>query len=107
MEMTIFTVSSPMKDAPMSSVDPSKVPSEPVSSPPTESSPSNAKCDPTHYILTDSWAGRSRTPCILLSKGPKYACVRLLGTLRVGRKAFASGTEKTRVPLRSMVSTKE
>jgi len=54
------------------------------------------------YLHVENWAGLFAYPVDVLSKGAKFATVRLRHETRIGRTSFPSGTVKRRVPLWSL-----
>jgi hypothetical protein len=54
------------------------------------------------YLHTSNWAGYFAHPVEVLSRGKRFARVRLLHKTRIGRTEYPRGTVKHRVPLDSL-----
>jgi hypothetical protein len=61
----------------------------------------NAVSEPS-YLHLSSWAGHFAYPVVVLSRGKRFARVRLLHKTRIGRVTYPRGTVKHRVPLDSL-----
>ncbi len=55
------------------------------------------------YLYISSWAGVFLYPVDVLSRGVRYARVRLRHQTRIGREKFPAGTVKARVPLGALL----
>lgn len=55
--------------------------------------------NPTQYVHIQSWAGICAIPCRVVSQGDRYAKVKLLADLHLGRQMYPAHSIKIRVPL--------